>query len=93
MKWIRSHKFYGTRVICALLFAALFFGYLCPCHEYIGFSGGSVILGCDTCDDSPCLPVETEHGGLVAVGFFHLLKIRTAIPSIFAYSIFHPPRA
>jgi hypothetical protein len=93
MKGIRSHKFYGTRVVCALLLAALCFGYLCPCHEYIGFCGGSAILGCDTCDDSPCLPVEAEPAGLVAAGFFHLPKIRTAIPSLLADCIFHPPQA
>jgi hypothetical protein len=91
MKRIQGHKFYGSRLVCALLLSALFFGCLSPCHEYAGY--GTVILGYDTCDDSPYLPVEFEHASLVAVGFFHIPQISTAIPSLFAYSIFHPPQA
>jgi hypothetical protein len=91
MKWIRGHKFHGTCVVSALLLSALIFGYLSPCHEYAGY--GKVILGYDTCDDSPYLPVEFEHASLVAVGFFHIPQISTAISCLFAYSIFHPPQA
>ena len=93
MKRIRGHKLCGTNVLCALLLAALFFGYLCPCHEYSGYDTGTVILGYDTCDDSPFLQVETGNPTRVPVGFYHLPKMGEAIPRIFAHSIFHPPQA
>jgi hypothetical protein len=91
MELIRGRKSYSIRVACVILLSAICFGYLCPCHEYSGY--GAVILGCDICDDSPCLPVEAEDASLVPVGVFNMPKIEAAIPRIFVSSIFHPPQA
>jgi len=91
MELIRVHKSWGIRVVCVILLSAIFFGYLCPCHEYSGY--GAVILGCDICDDSPCLPVEAEDASLVPVGFFNIPQIKAVIFRIFVFSIFHPPHA
>ena len=91
MELIRSHKSYYIRVACVILLSTICFGYLCACHEYSGY--GAVILGCDTCDDSPCLPVEAENASLVPVGFLNMPKAEAAKPRIFVSSIFHPPHA
>jgi hypothetical protein len=91
MELIRVHKSWGIRVVCAILLAAIFYGYLCPCHEYSAY--GAVILGCDTCDDSPCLPVGAEDASSVPAGFFNMPKTKGVIPRTFVFSIFHPPHA
>jgi hypothetical protein len=91
MELIRGHKFNGIHLVCAVLLAAIFFGYLCPCHEYSIY--GAVIVGCDTCDDSPCLPVEAEDASSVPVRFLYMPPIGSPILRIFVFSIFHPPHA
>jgi hypothetical protein len=93
MKRIRVHKIFGIQVACAILVSALFFGYLCPCHEYSGYDTGNIILGYDTCDDSPSLQVQAGNPPIVLTGFYYLSSIETAILRIFANSIFHPPKA
>jgi hypothetical protein len=93
MQWVRGHKFYGTHVVCAVLLSALAFSYLYPFHEYVGNSTGSVTMGYDICDDSPCLLFKAGYQGLMPVVFFHFPKTESAIPESFIHSIFHPPRA
>lgn len=93
MKWIRGHKFYGTHAVCAVLLSALIFSFLYPCHEYTGYNTGSITLGYDICDDSPCLSVKARHQGVMLGVFSHLPKTESVIPRIFSHSIFHPPRA
>jgi hypothetical protein len=93
MNWIRGHKVSGAPVVCAVLFFALVGAYLSPCHDYMSTSPGSVILGYDTCDDSPCLVVKAEDHGDLPVVFCWLLYTGAVIPRIFVHSIFHPPQA
>jgi hypothetical protein len=92
MKWIRGHKYFVTQAVCAILISALFLGYLSPCHEYIDSSGGSVILGYDTCDDSPCLSITDGNKNLGLLEFINVPKTRVLILRIFPHSIFHPPK-
>jgi hypothetical protein len=93
MKWIRGHKVSGVRVVGAVLFVVLVFAYLSPCHEYMGHNTGSVILGYDTCDDSPCLVIKAGDHLDGPIMFCCLPYTGAVIPRIFAHSIFHPPQA
>jgi hypothetical protein len=90
---MRVHKLFGIQVAGAILLSVLCFGYLCPCHEYLGYGTGNIILGYDTCDDSPSLQVEAGNPTIVLTGFYYSPSKGAAIPRIFANSIFHPPEA
>jgi hypothetical protein len=92
MKQIRVHKLCSIQVVCAILLSALFFGYLCPCHEYSDYGTGNIILGHDTCDDSPFLQVEAGKPTIVPVGFYYTHRIGAAILRTFIDPIFHPPQ-
>jgi hypothetical protein len=93
MKWIRGHKFYGTHAICAVLLSALIFSFLYPCHEYIGYSTGSITLGYDICDDSPCLTAKAKYQGVMPIDSMDFPNTESAVLWIFAHLIFHPPKA
>ncbi len=92
MRRIRNRKLFGPRVIGAIVLSALIFTLLYPCHEYIGCYPGSITLGQDICDDSPCLTAKVKHQGGMPGNFIHLPITESAIPRIFAHFIFRPPK-
>jgi hypothetical protein len=93
MWWIRSRKYLGSRAVGAVLLCTLIFSVLYPCHEYVGYGTGSITLGYDICDDSPCLTVKAKYQGVTPVDFTPLSDTGSAVLLLFAHSIFHPPRA
>jgi hypothetical protein len=93
MWWIRSRKYFGSRAVGAVLLSALIFSVLYPCHEYVGCGTGSITLGYDICDDSPCLTAKAKYQGVMPINFMHLPDPESVALRLFAHSIFRPPRA
>jgi hypothetical protein len=93
MKWIRGQEFYGTHATCAVLLSALIFSFFFPCHEYLCYSTGSITLGYDICDDSPCLTAKAKYHGVMPIDSMESPNTESAVLWIFAHFIFHPPKA
>ena len=93
MKRVRGQKFYSIRAISALLLCALVFSVLYPCHEYIGYGTGSLTIGYDICDDSPCLTAKAKYQGVMLIDSMDFPNTESTVLWIFAHFIFHPPKA